>query len=1476
MRKHFLLLFLMALLPLAGWGQKDLGLEVLTGTTYNGSTAATAPVISVTTPTMGYEISTNTNADYYYTVTYHNSASDAQSGSSARALTNLTPGTYYVRVTGHGSYYNGNNWVYIDNHYNYAAFTVAKADLTITRKDHSYDYGAKAVSALTYTDFATVSGGKSGDTFTTIGITGNSSNNVGTYNIDLSVPAAITNKYNITYAGVSQPKLRILQKSIGALTNGNIANIADQTYSGSAINPSGLNVTATLLGVDNTSLVEGTDYTLSYLGADYTNVGEKTITLNGIGNFSGTTTKTFNIIPKSLTAEASAAVVESVGYDGSEKNPGLVVTGDNKTLTLGTDYNVTWKRGGEDVTSLVNAGVYTATIAFTGNYSGSITSPAFTISKATATLTAPVLYGMNEDALTYNGDAQAIIKTPASATGTGLGTIKYKVGDGETWYEIGDDNLKATNVGEYTVYYKMEEGDNYNAVNPASVNANAIAKAAATITPAAKTKNFGAVEPAFTATVVGAQNGEELVYTIKRKNFGDVAHEQVGTYSNALYVEFDAENDVNKNYTITTGEANFKINPKGMASNGLLYQNIVDQVYDATKAASANGITTTYTLKNRYAALEGPAQYYTLVEGTDFTVTYTNNTAVGVATVTFKGAGTRFNNGTEKPQTFNITAKPVTLTAKVEPASVGYGSDYTPGVTWGAEVTDADKTALGAITYSYKKNNNGAEGADVANPSEVGKYFVYANFTTPNANYSVTATKGEFEITAGQVIASISATATYGSLPTFTLTHVSGLSTTEAATFNATNNLSKVTIKKDGEVVNNLANVAKDNANLATLAAGEYDLEATASCGDSYTVIVSAGKLNVSANDAFDFSAVIEDIAAVEYKADKWEPEVTVTGLTAGTDYTVTYGDNTHDNIKAGEGIVKIAGAGNYAGATGSKTFTINKANLTITADNRTGDNAWTYGKAEFDEFTGYTATVSGLKGNDALAVGGTLAGINGTLKVKRTSSNTVGMHTDALVAGFYDANDIKIATPEATNYNLAFNPGDLQVVKGAVVIQLKAAVTATYGEDPATSINAAIKDIASYEYVSGLSELEAANFASIINVGAATYNLVAATKYEVDNDYTFTVAGATSTNYAITINDGTYKVNPSPIKLQAKDQDIDWSANPTATPNTTVSDATVEVITSGSEPGLQCGDGLGDVIEKINIESTNVGVANRIYLTAKANKNYSITVLDGVLTVTGAADLAMTSDYDEDDNWFSTIQSYDGKAVNVTIEINRTQTLLSGKTYTWKGEEWNAFILPFAITPKQLSDAFGYAIVNVVNPAASTANNIAFKLNMSQEIPANTPFMLKNYQAVAPGTVINFGAKTIDAPESKEVSVDAGGGWQFIGSYDKKTIDNSNTDVYYYNGEGAWKHLGATSTNTWNIAPFNAYMLQPASSAPAQEVTFTFEDLNGNTTAIKSISEDATGTNAKGWYDLKGMKMENAPTQKGVYIKDGKKVVIK
>ena len=70
----------------------------------------------------------------------------------------------------------------------------------------------------------------------------------------------------------------------------------------------------------------------------------------------------------------------------------------------------------------------------------------------------------------------------------------------------------------------------------------------------------------------------------------------------------------------------------------------------------------------------------------------------------------------------------------------------------------------------------------------------------------------------------------------------------------------------------------------------------------------------------------VNSIPAQTYNGSAHTPAVTVrdgaTTLTLTADYTVTYTDNTN----AGTATVTITGAGNYAGSSGSVTFTINKA----------------------------------------------------------------------------------------------------------------------------------------------------------------------------------------------------------------------------------------------------------------------------------------------------------------------------------------------------------------------------------------------------------------------------------------------------------------------------------------------------------------------------------------------------------------------
>ena len=416
---------------------------------------------------------------------------------------------------------------------------------------------------------------------------------------------------------------------------------------------------------------------------------------------------------------------------------------------------------------------------------------------------------------------------------------------------------------------------------------------------------------------------------------------------------------------------------------------------------------------------------------------------------------------------------------------------------------------------------------------------------------------------------------------------------------------------------------------------------------------------------------------------------------------------------------------------------------------------------------------------------------------------------------------------------------------------------------------------------------------------GSATvvFALAAENGNAQETQVTATVSGGLTARYAtVTVTPMDFEITPAAITLYAKDQAIDWSADPTAQPNTTVEDATVAIAVGA----LKGSDVLTDVVASVNIASTNVG-NNNITLTAANNTNYTITVNKdadnndkiGNLAITGAATIALGAG----GNDLQTIKDYAGRNVNVTIDFTARngRQLPDGTPRTWTANTWVTLTLPFNISVANLSKALGYAIVNVIDPSrtevSGTSSKFYGKLTMNggngdgteDYLVANKPFLVKTADDIANvnGGVIDFGTQTIVAPT--DLSVEAGGGAKFTGTYATKNVTSAdNAAIWFMIGGNrqSWAYITTTSSAEWDILPFEGFIDMSSLSAQARSnMTFYFEEIDGSTTAIKSVSTDNLGSNkldAKGWYNLNGMKMDGAPLQKGIYIKDGKKVVIK
>lgn len=159
-----------------------------------------------------------------------------------------------------------------------------------------------------------------------------------------------------------------LRASTSVSINDLTVTVEPATYTGSAITP-----TVTVKNGD-TPLAENTDYTISYTGSPFVNADtyEDAITITGMGGYVGTRKENFTISQKAITATditiTPSAGNSSIEYDGSEHSPSFTVTDGATPLVLGTDYELDNTSG--NTAKATNTGNYTTRIKGKGNYAG--------------------------------------------------------------------------------------------------------------------------------------------------------------------------------------------------------------------------------------------------------------------------------------------------------------------------------------------------------------------------------------------------------------------------------------------------------------------------------------------------------------------------------------------------------------------------------------------------------------------------------------------------------------------------------------------------------------------------------------------------------------------------------------------------------------------------------------------------------------------------------------------------------------------------------------------------------------------------------------------------------------------------------------------------------------------------------------------------------------------------------------------------
>lgn len=801
-----------------------------------------------------------------------------------------------------------------------------------------------------------------------------------------------------------------------SVTNAEVDDLADLVYTGKALTHADSEFS---VKVDGKELVFGTDYTVSY--TNNVNVGTATAVIKLTGNYEGTVTKEFNILPAALPG--AALEYESVAFDGTAKQPKVTINGlvedvdfvvtypadsvnvgsykvvitaaegSNYTGTIEKTFMITQgnvanasvtaadlvytgkavKHDASDASqfrvvmngivldpqtdyyaSYANntaAGINTATVTIigTGNYTGSITAN-FSICAAQNEWTKEISmsadtweYGTNPTKPTatakfgkvsyeYFTDPACEYSVPAPDKNTAAGTyyVRAVVEATEAYTGLVGDTIQFTitakslenatvNINETKVYNgleqylegsditvklgskKLEEGLDY-FVDRYENNVNASAEAKVVIIGIGNYEG----EVIGTFTIKQAENrwyenvqigdwtyGDEPCEpwanaefgndTITFKYFTDKSCKKpvdgVPTEAGEYYVKAYVEETTNYAGLETKNAVKFTIHPRWFDSIEMEY---LEVGYDGT--AKTPEVTVT--------GVNGT----TLVEGTDYEVTYTDNVEAGIATVVITGKGNYEGEWTEQFIIMPIqiddadisgiedkvyTGKPAEqdLTIVVDGVTLTPGKDY-------------------VIEY-------------VGDNVEVGTVYMYVY---GNGNYDCSLLKVFQILPADLADATLSYTTVEedgdAKTPSVVVKGIKGATLTEGTDY----------------YVTYADNVKPGTATVTVNGIGNY-----AGSQIVKTFTITAKEVIPPVEPEYAITDAALEYTVTVYDGAAKTPSVTVKDgrivLEAETDYIVSY----KDNVNAGTATVTIKGIGNYKGEQIQKTFQIGKA-----------DNAWT------------------------------------------------------------------------------------------------------------------------------------------------------------------------------------------------------------------------------------------------------------------------------------------------------------------------------------------------------------------------------------------------------------------------------------------------------------------------------------------------------------------------------------------------------
>ena len=240
----------------------------------------------------------------------------------------------------------------------------------------------------------------------------------------------------------------------------------------------------------------------------------------------------------------------------------------------------------------------------------------------------------------------------------------------------------------------------------------------------------------------------------------------------------------------------------------------------------------------------------------------------------------------------------------------------------------------------------------------------------------------------------------------------------------------------------------------------------------------------------------------------------------------------------------------------------------------------------------------------------------------------------------------------------------------------------------------------------------------------------------------------------------------------------------------------------------------------------------------------------------------------DNNDN-SAILTNNDGKKCTVEL-TNRT---------LYKDGKWNTLCLPFDVDNISSSPLAGATIKEMDGTKTNLDSNgkLTLKFNTATSIEAGKPYIIM-WEPGTDLTNVQFSGVTIKNtdPTNKAVTFSNafGSNGEFVGNYSQFSITNSNKDqIVLLSGDNT---LGY-SQSTRKLHTCRAHFMIPTTSSGIRAMMdFDIDVDDEEVTAIANLKSQISSLKPESWFTLQGVKLGGKPTQRGIYLHNGRKEAIR